>query len=411
MTSATSSIYADVSYCPPDGIFEVTKRFKADTRPHAVNLGIGVYKGSDGETPAFDVVRTAEKALATLDIRPGYLPIAGDPKLKGIVPELVFGADSASLREERVLSIHTPGGTGALALGARFLHTVLGKENIYVSDPTWGNHINIFEKAGLSIHKYPYYNRESGELDFVKMTEVLSQVPEGAVVLLHACCHNPTGVDPSEKQWREIAQIFKENKLSPFFDFAYHGFGKGLLEDSRVIKVFFDEFGLEGQVAYSFSKSMSLYERRTGALMMVGASLQDLKNVQGHLEADVRGLYSNPPADGARIVGSILSDPEQKEKWIVELTGYRERIQKMRALLINGLGDRGHDLSAVKDQNGMFSYIGLKPEEVEMLAVDYAVYALPTGRLCVAALTENNMEHVVSSIADVLDKRAATTGL
>jgi len=393
--------FVGVGRCPPDVIFEATRRYKRDPATKKVNGGIGVYKGPDGETPAFSAVVKAEARFKIP--KPGYLPILGYPEFNRQVPELVFGPDSELVGAGKVIAVQAAGGTGSLRLGADFLRRTVGIEDIAVSDPTWANHRNIFNQAGLRASEYPYYDSKSGKLAFEEMKGSISRLPDGSVVLLHACCHNPTGVDPTQEQWRELAQIFKEQKLVPFFDFAYQGFGKGVEQDATAVRIFFEEFGLQGLIAYSFSKSMSLYERRTGALMLVGDGSEGFNNSKGHLEQIVRGTNSNPPADGARIASAVLEDPALREEWLEELESDRLRIESMREKLVSGLKERGHDLSVIAEQNGMFSYTGLTPDEVKLLEAKH-IYILPDGRLCVAALTEENINYVIDSIADVLDQ-------
>ena len=394
-------LYADISSCTPDLIFQITKKANQDKDPNTFNGAIGVYRGPEGQTPAFGAVTKAQARMKAM--RPGYLPILGNQEFNRLVPELVFGHDSDLIKNCKIITAQTPGGTGALRLGADFLHRTIAKEYIAVSDPTWANHFNICEQAGLTVSIYPYCDPIDLKLAFEDMKGSLLQLREGAVVLLHACCHNPTGMDLLSHQWRELAQVFKDRGLTPFFDFAYQGFGQGVKEDATAVKIFFEEFGLEGAIAYSFSKSMSLYERRTGALMLVGDCSEGFQNSKGHLEGIVRGTNSNPPADGARIASSVLVDPELRTEWLEELESYRQRITAMREQLVSGLKEKGHDLSAVAKQNGMFSFTGLTSGEVELLEARH-VYILPNGRLCVAALTEKNIGYVTDSIAAVLDQ-------
>jgi aromatic-amino-acid transaminase len=399
----TTSPFADIALAPADPILGLTEAFVADQNPKKVNLGVGVYQDGQGKVPVLSVVREAEKRWYEKEDSKSYLPIDGVPAYRKEVQNLLFGADSPLLRDGRVVTAQALGGTGALKLGADFLKRFLPGSELYISRPSWENHRALFESAGFAVKEYPYYSPESHGLDFAAMRSALASLSAKTIVLLHACCHNPTGVDLEPAQWNEIVGIFKERALVPFIDFAYQGFGAGIAEDAVAVRAFTDA-QIPCLIASSFSKSFSLYRERVGAISLVAADADEAKRVTSQLKRVIRTNYSNPASHGGQIVALVLSDPDLRKRWEGELTEMRERIQRMRTLFVQRLAERGieRDFSFISRQNGMFSYSGLELEQVRRLRSEFGLYIVDSGRICVAAMNEKNLEYVTEAISKVL---------
>lgn len=399
----TTSPFADIALAPADPILGLTEAFVADQNPKKVNLGVGVYQDGQGKVPVLSVVREAEKRWYEKEDSKSYLPIDGVPAYRKEVQNLLFGADSPLLKDGRVVTAQALGGTGALKLGADFLKRFLPGSELYISRPSWENHRALFESAGFAVKEYPYYSPESHGLDFAAMRSALASLPAKTIVLLHACCHNPTGVDLEPAQWNEIVGIFKERALVPFIDFAYQGFGAGIAEDAVAVRAFTDA-QIPCLIASSFSKSFSLYRERVGAISLVAADADEAKRVTSQLKRVIRTNYSNPASHGGQIVALVLSDPDLRKRWEGELTEMRERIQRMRTLFVQRLAERGikRDFSFISRQNGMFSYSGLELEQVRRLRSEFGLYIVDSGRICVAAMNEKNLEYVTEAISKVL---------
>ncbi|MGY8525096.1 amino acid aminotransferase [Paracidovorax citrulli] len=397
------SLFSAVEMAPRDPILGLNEAFNADTRPTKVNLGVGVYFTDEGKIPLLRAVQEAEKArLATATPR-GYLPIEGIAAYDQAVQNLLFGKDSALLREGRVVTAQALGGTGALKIGADFLKRLYPDAQVAISDPSWENHRALFEAAGFPVVNYRYYDAASHGLDFAGMVESLNSYPANTIIVLHACCHNPTGVDLSVEQWKQVVSLIKERNLIPFLDMAYQGFADGIDQDGAAVQLF-AESGLPFFVSSSFSKSFSLYGERVGALSVVTTSKDEAQRVLSQVKRVIRTNYSNPPTHGGTIVATVLNSPELRAMWEEELAEMRERIKQMRHALVDKLAAKGvaRDFSFVKAQRGMFSYSGLTTEQVERLKSEHGIYAVGTGRICVAALNSRNIDAVVDAIAAVL---------
>jgi aromatic-amino-acid transaminase len=399
----TQSPFSEVTQAPADPILGLTEAFQADTNPKKVNLGVGVYQDGQGKVPVLSVVRAAERRWYEKEDSKAYLPIDGLPAYRQEVQALLFGRDSALIKDGRVVTAQALGGTGALKVGADFLKRFLPKAELYISQPSWENHRALFESAGFTVKEYAYYSPESHGLDFNAMRDSLNKVPAGNIVLLHACCHNPTGVDPTPGQWQEIVGICKQRGLLPFIDFAYQGFGEGIDEDALSVRLF-AESGQPFLVASSFSKSFSLYRERVGAVCFVTSSADEAKRVTSQLKRVIRTNYSNPSSHGGQVVALVLADPELRKRWEGEVAEMRQRIQSMRELFVRRLAERGvkRDFSFIAKQKGMFSFSGLDLNAVRRLRSEFGVYIVDSGRICVAALNENNIDYVTEAIAKVL---------
>ena len=399
----TQSPFSEVTQAPADPILGLTEAFQADTNPKKVNLGVGVYQNGQGKVPVLSVVRDAERRWYEKEDSKAYLPIDGLPAYRQEVQALLFGRDSALIKEGRVVTAQALGGTGALKVGADFLKRFLPKAELYISQPSWENHRAVFESAGFTVKEYAYYSPETHGLDFTAMRDSLNKVPAGSIVLLHACCHNPTGADPTPGQWQEIVGICKQRSLLPFIDFAYQGFGEGIEEDSLSVRLF-AESGQPFLVASSFSKSFSLYRERVGAVCFVTSSADEAKRVTSQLKRVIRTNYSNPSSHGGQVVALVLADPELRKRWEGEVAEMRERIQSMRELFVRRLAERGvqRDFSFIAKQKGMFSYSGLDLNAVRRLRSEFGVYIVDSGRICVAAMNDKNIEPVTEAIAAVL---------
>jgi aromatic-amino-acid transaminase len=397
------SILSSLPLAPRDPILGLTEGFLADDRADKVNLGVGVYLGADGKVPLLDSVRTAEAALAAAPVARGYQPIDGLPAYTKSMRELVFGADSEPVASGRVVTIQGLGGTGALKIGAEFLKLTDAAGTVLISDPSWENHLALFTRAGFEVGSYRYYASESGGIDVAGMLDDLRAAAPGTVVVLHACCHNPTGYDLGEPEWAQVADVIVERGLVPLVDLAYQGFAAGIEPDGAVITRF-AALGIPVLVASSFSKSFSLYGERVGGLSVVAADAGEAARVLSQLKVTVRTTYSSPPTHGASVVAKVLMDPELRALWASELEGMRLRIRGMRTALVEALAAAraSRDFGFIADQVGMFSYCGLTAEQMHVLREAHGVYGTDAGRICVAALNPGNVDHVARAIAAVL---------
>jgi len=398
----SSALFAAVEMAPRDPILGLTEAFNAETRPTKVNLGVGVYYDDNGKIPLLAAVRAAEKTRIEAAPPRGYQPIEGPAAYNQAVQKLVFGADSPLLSDGRAVTIQTLGGTGGLKVGADYLKRLLPSATVYLSDPSWENHRALFEAAGFAVENYPYYDAATRGVDFAGMMAKLGSLPSGSIVVLHACCHNPTGADLTESQWREVVDATGSRGLVPFIDMAYQGFADGIEPDAAAVRLFAAS-GLSFLVASSFSKSFSLYGERVGALSLVTASKDEASRVLSQVKRVIRTNYSNPPTHGGAIVAAVLSSPELRGMWEQELAGMRERIRAMRTGLVGELKSMGveRDFSFVERQRGMFSYTGLNAQQVERMRAEYGIYAVGTGRICLAALNSRNLDYVAEAIAAV----------
>ncbi len=399
----SSSLFGAVQLAPRDPILGVTEAYNADPNPNKVNLGVGVYCDDDGKVPVLQCVRRAEQRLAQAAGARNYLPIDGLPAYVRGVQALVFGGTAPAVREERVVTVQTLGGTGALKVAADFLRCIDPAAEVWISDPSWENHRAVFEAAGFRVNAYPYYDPATRGLDFAAMIEALEALPPRAIVVLHVCCHNPTGADLAPEQWTRVMEVVQARELVPILDMAYQGFAEGLEADGAPVRRFAAS-GVPVFVASSFSKSFSLYGERVGALSVVTASRDEAARVLSQLKRLIRTNYSNPPTHGGSIVATVLSTPELRELWEQELGQMRGRIKAMRRALVEKVQAQapGFDFSFVLRQNGMFSYSGLSKEAVERLRREYSIYAVDSGRICVAALNTRNIDYVAGAIAAVL---------
>ena len=399
----TVSILAGVEMAPRDPILGITEGYNADPNPNKVNLGVGVYCDENGKIPLLECVRKAERQLVESSPPRGYLPIDGLPEYDRAVQALVFGPESPAIRDKRVVTVQALGGTGGLKVGADLLRRLGPSAKVWISQPSWENHRALFESAGFAVENYPYYDAATHGLDFAGMLGALKALPARDIVVLHACCHNPTGVDLLPDQWTQIIQIVKQGDLVPFLDIAYQGFGDGLDADASVVRRFV-EAGMPLFVSNSFSKSFSLYGERIGALSVVAQSSDEAARVLSQLKRVVRTNYSNPPTHGGKIVATVLTTPELRAQWEQELGQMRGRIRAMREQLVDKVQTRvpGFDFSFVTRQRGMFSYSGLSKLAVGRLREEFAIYAVDTGRICVAALNLRNIDYVADAIAKVL---------
>lgn len=399
-----TSLFESVELAPRDPILGLNEQFNADTRSGKVNLGVGVYYDDEGRLPLLAAVRKAEIARIESGAPRGYLPIEGIPGYNQGAQTLLLGVDSPLIASGRVLTAQSLGGTGALKLGADFLKQLLPHAKVVISNPSWENHRALFERAGFTVDNYPYYDAATHGLDFTGMLAALQSLPEDTIVVLHACCHNPTGVDPTLEQWQEIAQAVKDRNLVPFLDIAYQGFGDGLEPDAAVVRMFAD-LDMTMLVSSSFSKSFSLYGERVGALTLISSSQEESTRVLSQLKRVIRTNYSNPPTHGGTVVSSILNTPELYQLWVDELTQMRDRIRLMRQQFVAKLKEHGvtQNFDFVLQQRGMFSYSGLTAAQVDRLRDEFGIYAVSSGRICVAALNSRNIDYVTASIAKILE--------
>ncbi|RHW21065.1 aromatic amino acid transaminase [Pseudomonas jilinensis] len=399
------SVFSPVEMAPRDPILGLNEAYNADTRANKVNLGVGVYYDENGKVPLLRAVEAAEQARVAEHAPRAYLPIEGLAAYDQAVQKLLFGQDSPLLTANRLITAQSLGGTGALKLGADFLYRQTGKRLVAISNPSWENHRALFEAAGYEVVEYPYYDPATNGLDLDGMLKSIEALPEGSVVLLHACCHNPTGVDLSLADWAKVIDVVQRRNHVPFLDIAYQGFGENLQDDAMAVRLF-AESGLAFLVASSFSKSFSLYGERVGALTLVTANSEETAPVLSQLKRVIRTNYSNPPTHGAQVVAKVLTNPELYSLWEQELAEMRVRIKAMRQALVEKLQAAGvtQDMSFIQRQRGMFSYSGLTKIQVERLASEFGIYAVGSGRICVAALNQSNIEHVANAVATVLQE-------
>ncbi|WP_314914950.1 amino acid aminotransferase [Pseudomonas helleri] len=397
------SLFSAVEMAPRDPILGLNEAFNADTRTDKVNLGVGVYCNEEGRIPLLRAVIEAETIRAAEHASRGYLPIDGIQAYDQAVQKLLFGADCALLAAGRVITTQSVGGTGALKIGADFLKQLQPDAVVAISDPSWENHRALFEAAGFPVQNYRYYDAASHDVNRAGMLEDLNALPTGSIVVLHACCHNPTGVDLTPADWQNVLDVVKAKGLIPFLDMAYQGFGDGIAEDAAAVRLFADS-GLSFFVSSSFSKSFSIYGERVGALSIVTQSKDESARVLSQVKRVIRTNYSNPPTHGASIVAAVLNSPDLRAKWEAELAEMRERISGMRRQMVELLAKKapGHDFSFVARQRGMFSYSGLTVEQVGRLRTEFGIYALDTGRICVATLNQRNIEGVTDAIVKVI---------
>ena len=392
-------MFEKLEMAPADPILGLTEAFNNDPNPAKVNLGVGVYKDETGVTPIMNSVRRAERMLLETEKSKGYLPIPGAPAYGEIVRAFLFGEAGAY----PAATAHTPGGTGALRVAGQFLKKINPDATVWVSDPTWPNHNGIFGDAGFTVKKYTYYNAQTRSLDFDGMLASMKTMSAGDVILLHACCHNPSGIDPTVEQWEQIAQVINEQSLLPLMDFAYQGLGRGLDEDAeglRIVAAAVEEM----VICSSFSKNFGLYKERVGAITLKASSTETIDKAFSNLKTIIRRLYSNPPAHGGAIVTTIMNDDALRAEWEDEVAQVRRRIAEMRELFVTTLKDKGveRDFSFLTSQYGMFSFSGLNPEQVKTLREKNSIYIVGSGRINVAGMTKNNMEPLCTAVAEVL---------
>ncbi len=397
-----ASLFAAVELAPRDPILGLNDQFNADTNPAKVNLGVGVYLDENGKLPLLECVKAAEAQMNQSPKARNYLPIDGIAAYDSAVQDLVFGADHPIRKSGRIATVQALGGTGGLKLGADFLKRMKPGAEVLISDPSWENHRALFEGAGFPVSTYPYYDAKAQGIDLAGMLAGLNAAAPGTIVVLHACCHNPTGYDIPASEWPQVIEAVRARGLVPFLDMAYQGFGAGIAEDGAVVRQFL-EAGIDFFVATSFSKSFSLYGERVGALSIVCASKDEADRVLSQLKRVIRTNYSNPPTHGAQVVTTVLTTPRLREQWEQELAGMRERIQRMRVALQEKLGKAGlsRDMGFITRQRGMFSYSGLTKEQMQRLRTEFGIYGVDSGRICVAALNDRNIDAVVAAIAKV----------
>jgi aromatic-amino-acid transaminase len=402
----TSSVLENIEMAPKDPILGVTEAYNADQNPKKVNLGVGVYTDDNGKVPVLQCVRRAEQKLVESPLPRGYLPIDGIAAYDRAAQEALFGADSEPVKSGRIVTVQTLGGTGGLKVGGDFLRRFNPDADLYISDPSWENHRAVFEYAGFTVKTYPYYDAATNGVRFDAMLAAFKAMPKSSVVVLHACCHNPTGIDLTPAQWEQVLSAVKQAELIPFLDLAYQGFADGLEEDAAVVRRFSTEFPALF-VASSFSKSLSLYGERVGALSIVTASKEEAARTLSQLKRVIRTNYSNPPTHGGKAVVMVLTDPELRSLWEKELGEMRDRIKVMRRQLVEKIRAirADFDMGFIAEQRGMFSYSGLTKEQVHKLRDEYSIYALDSGRICVAALNSKNIDYVAQAVAKVLVQR------
>ncbi len=389
---------------PPDAILGLTEAFLKDENSKKINLSVGVYKDENGKTPTLNSVRAAEQQMLESNHAKSYLPISGLPSYGECVIDLLMGSDHDAIAAQRAATVQTPGGTGALRVAGDFIKTRLPSDKIWMSDPTWANHPNIFKAAGLEQATYPYLDAPNNRIDISGMLDGIQQMQPGDVILLHGCCHNPSGIDPTPEQWEQIAQAVGERKLLPLVDFAYQGFADGLEHDAVGLRKICEHVD-EVLVASSYSKNFGLYSERVGALSVIANHKDVVDAALSHLKACVRCNYSNPPAHGARIVQTILGDPELRRQWEDELKDMRDRINGMRNLFVDKMKDHApdHNFDFIREQRGMFSFSGLTKDQVQRLKEENAIYIVGSGRINVAGITPDNVDDLCSAVGNVLN--------
>ncbi len=396
-------MFETVQTAPADPILGLTEEFNRDPRTEKINLSVGVYKDATGATPVLGSVKQAERRLLESEKSKGYRPIGGDPNYGREVRALLFGADSELCDAGRAQTAHTPGGTGALRVVGDYLKQNHPGARLWLSDPTWANHPKVFEAAGVPTASYPYFDKGKNALAMPALLDQLTKLEQGNLVLLHACCHNPTGVDPTLAEWEQIASVLLERGIVPVVDFAYQGLGQGLDHDARGVRLLAQRLP-ELFVCSSFSKNFGLYNERTGALTLIGKSREHAEAVFSQIKTCIRTNYSNPPAHGGSIVTTILTDPALCSQWSEELDGMRARINDMRRLFVQALKTKapGAEFGFIAEQQGMFSFSGLNKQQVDRLRSEHAIYVVGSGRINVAGMTADNMDRLTSAIAAVL---------
>ena len=397
------TMFGQLDMAPPDAILGLTEAFKKDPNPKKINLGVGVYKDAGGSTPVLASVKQAEEQILSREDTKSYFPIDGTPEYGRVVRELIFGGTHALVGDGRAATAQTPGGTGALRVAADFITARLPGTRVWLSDPTWANHASIFGAAGVETASYPYYDAGAKQLDFERMASGLKEIPSTDVVLLHGCCQNPTGMDPTVEQWDRIAAIAANRGWTPLVDFAYQGFADGLEEDAAGVRIIAEKVP-ELFVCTSFSKNFGLYRERVGALTVIGETPDTTEKALSHVKKCIRANYSNPPAHGGLIVTAVLQDAALRAAWEKEVAEMRERINGMRSLFVDTLKAKGvtRDYSFLTRQRGMFSLSGLTKEQVAALRDRYSIYVVGSGRINVAGMTAGNMDYLCEAIADVL---------
>ena len=396
-------MFENIQVAPADPILGLNDAYRNDPHPNKINLGVGVYKDELGATPILKSVKQAEERLVETEKTKSYLSIEGTEAYRKAVQELLFGADHDVITKQRAHTAQSPGGTGALRIAAEFIKKHMPGATVWVSNPTWANHQAIFQSVGLEVGSYAYYDAASKSLDFEAMLASLSQVPEGDVVLFHGCFHNPTGIDPTKEQWAQLAKLCSKQGFLPLFDFAYQGFGAGLEEDAAGLRVFLDQVQ-EMLIANSFSKNFGLYNERVGAITVICETSEHADAAFSQVKRCIRANYSNPPSHGAAVVTEVLTNPQLRSLWEMELQAMRTRIHEMRSLFVSTLRAKGveQDFSFISQQNGMFSFSGLNPDQVAQLRSEFGIYIVGSGRISVAGMTKDNMEPLCEAIAKVL---------
>ncbi|KAG6990968.1 hypothetical protein G7Y79_00060g092720 [Physcia stellaris] len=403
VATKSASTWANVPQGPPDAILGITEAFKADSFGEKINLGVGAYRDDKGKPYVLPSVKAAEQKVLNANLDKEYAGITGVPSFTKAAAVLAYSSGSNVIKDDRLVITQSISGTGALRIGGEFLARFYPSKKIYIPTPSWANHNAVFKDSGLQVEKYRYYDKDTIGLDFEGMVADLKSAPEGSLVLLHACAHNPTGIDPTENQWKQISDVVKEKKHYPFFDMAYQGFASGDTDRDAFPVRHFVAQGHQLCLAQSFAKNMGLYGERVGAFSIVCDSAEEKKRVDSQIKILVRPLYSNPPVHGARIAAEILNDPSLNKQWLAEVKGMADRIISMRALLKENLEDLGskHDWSHITSQIGMFAYTGLTPQQMEILAKENSVYATKDGRISVAGITSGNVKRLAESIHKV----------
>ncbi|MFZ1246308.1 MAG: amino acid aminotransferase [Azonexus sp.] len=398
----SSSIFAAVEMAPRDPILGLNEAFNADARTTKVNLGVGVYFDDNGKIPLLAAVKAAEDVRVKAALPRGYQPIEGSPAYNQSVQNLLLGKESPLIANGQVITAQALGGTGALKIGADYLKRLNPDAKVYISDPSWENHRALFESSGFVVESYPYYDAATRGVNFDGMKACLNGLPAGSIILLHACCHNPTGADLSDSQWGEVVAICQNRGLVPFLDMAYQGFADGIDADAVAVRAF-SASGLQFFASSSFSKNFSLYGERVGALSIITAGKDESARVMSQVKRVIRTNYSNPPTHGGALVAGVLSSPELRQMWETELAGMRDRIRAMRTGLVDAIKAQGvaQDFSFVAQQRGMFSYTGLSSAQVDRMREEFGIYAVSTGRICLAALNTKNLDYVAKAIAAV----------
>ena len=401
-------LFKTLEMAPPDPIFHLKEAFARDPNPAKIDLSVGVYQDAQGKTPILGSVKRAEERILNAETSKSYLGISGSAQYAQAVQTLLFGPGHEIVASKRAMTAHTPGGTGALRVAGDLFKQVSPQARIWVSDPTWPNHPNVFRAAGLEVKTYPYWDKATNGLALDQMLAAIRQIPQGDVVVLHGCCHNPTGIDPTPEQWAQIGEALAERSLLPLVDLAYQGFANGIRQDAAGVLALCEPRVSRSEVliASSFSKNFGLYNERVGALTIVTGSQETAQTTLSHVQRCIRANYSNPPAHGASIVTTVLNDPQLRAEWEAEVKEMRDRINQMRSLFADCLAAKGvqHDFAFVKRQRGMFTMTGLTPEQVDQLRIKHSIYMVRSGRINVAGMTESNMETICQALADVLSE-------